>query len=79
VVGERTPHRIVVIDRDWVVDPHFPHRPADIVEVVLERELGCMHADYYQSPVGVLPGPGADVGELAQPVDAGVGPEVDQD
>ena len=69
----------VVIDRDRIVDPHVLHGPADVVEVFLERELRRVHADHHQSLILVLLGPRADVGKRAQPVDAGVGPELDQD
>jgi len=79
VVAEGTPYRVVVVDRDRVTDPHVPLGAADVVGVVLERELGCVHADHDQPEAGVFPGPGAEVGELAEPVDAGVGPEAGQD
>jgi hypothetical protein len=36
-------------------------------------------ADHDQSSILVLLGPGADVGERAKPIDAGVRPEVDED
>ena len=42
------------------------------------RELRRVHADHHQSLVLVLLGPGADIGQRAQPVDAGVGPEIDE-
>src|SRR3712207_3368024 len=38
-----------------------------------------MHAARGQSLDREVRGPGADVGQRAQPVDAGVGPEVDED
>ena len=46
VVGERTPDRVFVIERDRVVDRHVLHGPADVPGVVLEGELGGMHAYY---------------------------------
>ena len=79
MVPEGTPHRVVAVDRDRVADPQVPHGPADVVNVVLERELRCVRADHHQPLAGVFPGPGAEVGKLAEPVDAGKGPEVDQD
>ena len=51
----------------------------DVGDVVLEVELRRVDADRGQPLVGVLGGPGAYVGQRAQPVDAGVGPEVDED
>ena len=56
---------VVVVDRDRAIDPHLPHGPADVIDVSLERELGCVHADYHQSLAAVFPGPGADIGKLA--------------
>ena len=78
-VVEGTPDGVVVIDCDRIVDPQVLDLLADVVEVVLEVELGGVHADHHQ-PVGlVLVGPGANIGQGAEPVDAGIGPEVDQD
>ena len=51
----------------------------DVVDVVLEVELRRMDADGGQPLGRVLRGPGANIGHRAQPVDAGVGPEVDED
>src|SRR3954452_1329167 len=79
VVGEGIPGRVVVVDRDRILDGHLPRGAADVVEVPLERELGRVHPDHHEPLIPVLPGPGADVGQGAQPVDAGVGPELDQD
>ena len=79
MVVEGAPYGVVVVDRDRVVNPHVPHGAADITGVVLEAELGRVHADHDQPAADVFPGPGADIGQLAEPVDAGVGPEVDQD
>ena len=79
VVGEGTPYRVVVVGRDRVVDPQVAHGAAHVGEVVLEAELGGVHPDHDEPVTGVLPGPGAQVGKLAEPVDAGVGPEVDED
>ena len=79
VVVEGSPDRVVVVDRDRVVDPQLLDGAADVVEVVLDVEFGGVDADDHQSLVGVLVGPGAEVGKGTEPVDAGVGPEVDQD
>src|SRR4029453_11045045 len=53
--------------------------PADVFGMVLEWELRRVDADDDQALVLVFLVPGADVAERAQPVDAGVGPEVDED
>ena len=58
--------------------PQIRDFSADVIEVVLEVELGGVHADEHESVILVLVGPGTDIGKRPQPVDAGVGPEVDQ-
>jgi hypothetical protein len=42
-----------------------------VVGVVLERELGGVHADHDQPVAGVFPGPGAEVGKLAERLSTG--------
>ena len=78
VIVEGAPYRVVVVERDRIIDPHVVHSAADVGKFVLEAELGGVHPDHGQAVIGVLPGPGAEVGELAEPVDAGVSPEVDE-
>ena len=53
-------------------------RPLDVAGVVLERELRRVDADDDEPVVAVLLVPGLEIGQRAQAVDAGVGPEVDQ-
>ena len=79
VVRERLPDRVVVVDRDRIRDAHLAQRLADVLQVVLERELGRVHADRDEPviPVGLVPR--ADVRERPEPVDAGVRAEVDDD
>jgi hypothetical protein len=77
-IAEGTPDRIVDIQRDRLLDAHILRGVADVVDVVLELELGCMDADHGQSQILVLLGPGANISERAEPVDARVGPEVDE-
>ena len=78
LVIEGVPYGVVVVERDRIVDPHVLDGPAHIVEVVLEGELGCMHADDDQAVILVFGRPRADIGKGAAPIDAGVGPEIDQ-
>src|ERR1700734_1115923 len=78
VVGKGTPYRVVAVEGDRVGDPQGLGGLADVAGDVLEPELGRVHADHDQPVVSVFRGPGPDVGELAQPVDAGIGPEVSQ-
>ena len=79
VVLERPPDGEVVIDDDRVTDAEFACRAAHVLEVVLEPELGRMHADDDEPAVAVPLVPRADVRQRAKPVDARVGPEVDED
>ncbi len=78
VVIEGTPDLVVAVGRDGVADLHLLDGAADVSGIVLEPELGSVHADDHQSLAGVFPGPGPQVGQLAQPVDAGVSPEAGQ-
>jgi hypothetical protein len=78
VVVEGAPDRVVVVNRDRVADPQVLDGSADVVQIVLDVELGGVHADHDQPVIPVFLGPGAEVGQGAEPVDAGVGPEVDQ-
>ena len=79
VVVEGAPDREVGVERDRIVDSHVIRGPADVVGVPLERELGRVDADDDQALSDVLLVPPADVAERAQPVDARVRPEVDED
>ncbi len=78
-VAERPPDAVVAVERDRELDPHRLGGLADVLDVALERELGRVHADDDQSPVAVLLRPRADIRERAEPVDAGVRPEVNED
>jgi hypothetical protein len=78
MVRERLPDAVPAVDRDGIRDAVLLDRPADVVDVPLEGELGRVHADDDQSLFLVLVGPGTDVAERAQPVDARVRPEVDE-
>ena len=77
VVVERAPDRVLVVEHDRVLDPHLLHRPAHPLELALEGELGGVRADDHQPAVAVGAHPGPDVGKGADPVDAGVGAELD--
>src|SRR3984893_6796522 len=73
------PYDLVVVDRDRVIEPHVLLGPANVVYVLFKCELRCMDADHHQSLITVFLVPGAYIGKCAQPVDAGVGPEIDED
>jgi hypothetical protein len=79
VVVEGVPDLVVVVDHDWIVDPALLDRRPYAVDFVLERELGCVDSDDNQPVVSVGLRPGTDVWLLAEPVDAGQRPEVDED
>src|SRR5215218_7444724 len=78
-VMEGPPYGKLIIDGDRVFDPSLFHGPANVVDVLLKSELRRMDADHHQSLILVFLGPSADVGSRSQPVDARVGPEVDED
>ena len=79
VVREGAPHAVVVVDGDRIRDAELGDLGGDIRAGPLEAELGRVHADDGQTGASVLGIPGAQVRRRAQPVDARVGPEVDQD
>src|SRR6516164_3577161 len=77
-VGEGIPDCVVAVERDRILDAHVLHGPADILDVPFEREFWGVDANHNQAVILVLLSPRADVAERAQPIDAGVGPEVDE-
>ena len=79
VVREGAPDRVVVVERDRILDLEVARGRDDVVDVVLESELRRMYPDDGQAGIRVFRRPGPDVGKRAEPVDAGVGPEVDED
>ncbi len=79
VIRECAPDRVVVVERDRVLDAEGTRLRDDVVEVPLEAEFGRVDAHDRQAGVRVFRGPGPNIGEGAEPVDAGVGPEVDED
>src|SRR5262249_44291025 len=78
VVVEGAPDHIFAVDRHGIIDTERFCLAADIVEIFFKSEFRRMDADYDQSFVFVFIGPGAEVGLRAQPVDAGVCPEMDE-
>src|SRR6185295_15261234 len=79
VIIEGAPDNVFAVDGDWIVDPQRFGLPADVVDVLFKSEFRGMDADDDQPLVLVLVRPGAKVGLRAQPVDAGVCPEMDED
>jgi hypothetical protein len=72
------PDRIIAIERDRIVDGHVLDGLAHVVNVAFKRELRSVDPDHNQPQIRVPLSPGAYKGECAEPVDAGVGPEVDK-
>ncbi len=79
VVAEGPPDLVVVVHRDRIRHPQVVHRPAHVLQLLLDAELRRMHSDHHQPLCLVLLGPCPGVWQRPEPVDAGVGPEVDQD
>src|SRR5688572_29261876 len=53
LVLEGAPDRVIVIDHDRILDLHLPHGTTNVVEVVFESELGCVHS-YQDEALPVL-------------------------
>ena len=77
-VGEGAPHPVVAVERKRVLDSHVLRGPAHVVNFALERELRRMDADDDEPEVAVFRGPRAHKSQRAEPVDAGVCPEIDE-
>ena len=77
-VGEGAPDPVVAVEGDRVLDPHGLRGLADVFGLALERKLRRVDADDDQASIAVLLRPGANVGQRAEPVDAGVRPEIDE-
>ena len=73
------PYPVVAVDRDGILDTKHLERRANVFDVLLEPELGRVHADHYEPLILVLLGPCTNVRFCTLPVDAGVSPEVDDD
>ena len=75
-VGVPGAHVVVLNDR--VAQAELVDRVLDVAGVLLEGELRRLHADDREALAAVGGVPGLQVGERADAVDAGVGPEVDE-
>ena len=78
VVAVRLPGAVVVVERDRIANAEPLHGGAHVAEIVLERELGRVHAEDDQALRAVARVPGLQIRKRAQAVDARVGPEVDE-
>src|SRR2546430_4910584 len=77
-IVESAPDRVVAVDRNWIIDAHLFRGTPNVVDVLFKRELRRVHTDHDESLIFVFLAPRAEVRECAEPVDAGVGPEVDE-
>ena len=75
-VAPRTPGPVAVVLADGIADPELADGMLHIRAQVLEGELRRVDADELQAGRRVLLVPALQVGQRAQDVDAGVGPEV---
>ncbi|SMP00021.1 hypothetical protein SAMN06265221_1562 [Paracoccus laeviglucosivorans] len=78
LVLEGAPDGIVVVDRNRIGDRQVGHGLFDVGKLFLKGEFRGVDADHDQSLILVFLGPGPDIGDGAQAVDAGIGPEIDQ-
>src|SRR5215207_2584605 len=78
-VFECSPYVMFAVHCDRVIDPHLFHGPANVIYVFFEGKLRRMDAYHDEALILVLLGPGADIRKCPKPVDAGVGPEIDED
>jgi len=78
VVAEGLPRGEVVVEGDRVGEPVLTNPTIDVLGPLSELELGRVHADHDQAAAGVVAVPRLDVGRGANPVDAGVLPDIEQ-
>src|SRR6516165_4213899 len=77
-VVEGSPDGVVIVDSHGVIDFQIDYSVLHITDVLLEGKLRRMRANDNQSLILVLLGPGPDIRDCSEAVDAGVGPEIDQ-
>ena len=78
-VLERTPDLVVIVDCNRITDLELLDRLFDVVDLLLEGEFRGVYTDDDQALILVFFGPGANIGEGPDAVDAGIGPEIDED
>src|SRR5215831_286946 len=69
---------VVVVDSHRVIDFQIDYSLLHITDVLLEGKLRRMHADDDESLILVFLGPGPDIWDCSEAVDAGISPEIDQ-
>ena len=78
-VVEGLPDFVIAINGDGIGDLEVAHGLLYVGALFFEGEFGGVDADYHQACVFIFRGPAFDVGERAEAVDAGVGPEINYD
>ena len=77
-VRERAPYRVVAVERDRIIDPPvFTARRTFSMSFSNPNSGECTPTRPIRHPV--FRSPCSDIGQRAQPIDAGVGPEIDED
>jgi hypothetical protein len=76
LVVERVPDLVVTVQRDGISYPKLSDGFLHILRLLFKIELGRVDSDDYQAAVFVLIRPGANIGNVADAVDAGVVPEI---
>src|SRR5262249_16072076 len=79
LVLESAPNRKIVVDCDRILQSHVLRCTANVIDIPFEWKLGCVHPDHDQPEFLVLLRPGANIWDRAQHIDAGVGPDIDED
>src|SRR3954463_13217038 len=79
LISKGTPDDVIAIHGNRVADLHVANGPSNVVDIFFKRKLRCVDADDYEPLILVFLCPGTDIGKGAAPVDASVGPEVDED
>ena len=77
-VPESPPNGVIVVDGHRIADLQIGDGGAHIVDVALEGKFRGVNADHHQTLVFVFFRPGPDIGQGAQAIDAGIGPEIHQ-
>ena len=69
---------LVVFDHDRIIESSVFYGPADVIDILLKRKLRRLNPDHYQSLFLVSLGPRAEIWKRANRIDAGIGPEIDE-
>src|SRR5262249_46869374 len=79
LIAEGAPDRIVAVDSDRVSNFKVRDGLLHIAGTFFEGEFRRVYADDNEALIFVLLSPSAHIGDRPQTIDAGIGPEIDQD